>query len=135
MKNLIYLFLFLNFSTISNAQVPDTAPWCPDGATWVYHQFAQSSIVYNVYEYFKDTTINGYISKVIRDRKITINPPDPNNPNYMRYKGDTNFLYLRESNDSVFILSNNEFKLIYDFSAEVGDQIILNDYVNYLNFV
>lgn len=129
MKKLIYLCLFLSFSNISNAQVQDTAPWCPDGATWVYQRYTPWAAVYNVYEYQGDTEIDGYTAKKIRDREVEIVYLGPDYTEFFRRQRDTNYLFLRESNDSIFIFHENTFKFIYNLSAEVGHQFIVNNFV------
>jgi hypothetical protein len=130
MKKLFYLCLFLSFSNVSNAQVQDTAPWCPDGATWVYTQFGWGSY-HNIYEYVEDTTILGFSVKKIRDRQIEVFFTSPQFTDFFRIQGDTNYLFLRESNDSIFIFSDGQFKFMYNFSAGLGDQFILNHFVDY----
>jgi len=129
MKKLIYLCLFLSFSNLSKAQVPDTAPWCPDGATWVYTQIGVGYA--NIYEYVGDTLIEGFFTKKIRDRQIQVYLPSPVNSNLIRVPRGTNYLFFRESNDSIFIFSDEQFKFIYNFSALIGDQFILNNFVDY----
>jgi hypothetical protein len=130
MKKLIYLCLFLSFSNVSNAQVQDSAPWCPDGATWVYTRFGWGSY-HNIYEYVGDTLILGFTTKKIRDRNIEVFFTSPQFTDFFRIQGDTNYLFLRESNDSIFIFSDGQFKFMYNFSAGIGDQFTLNNFVDY----
>jgi len=130
MKKLIYLCLFLSFSNVSNAQVQDTAPWCPDGATWVYIEFG-FGLYASVYEYTGDTLINGFNTKKIRERRIHVYVPSPVNENFIRVPSGTYYLFLRESNDSIFIFSEGQFKFMYNFSAGIGDQFTLNNFVDY----
>ena len=131
MKKLIYLCLFLSFSNVSNAQVQDTAPWCPDGATWVYQRYTPWAAVFNVYEYQGDTLIDGFTAKKIRDREVEVVYLGPEYTEFYRIQRDTNYLFLRESNDSIFILHAGEFKFMYNLSAEIGDQFIVNNYIDY----
>ena len=131
MKNLIYLCLFLSFLNISYAQIPDTAPWCPDGATWVYNKIFPNQAFFSVYEYQKDTIINSFLTKVIRAKEIELVFPNPMNPDLLRGVHDSSFFYLRESNDSIFYLINGEFRFMYNFNASIGDEFIskaFNDY-------
>jgi len=132
MKNLIYLCLFLNFSTISNAQVPDTAPWCPDGATWVYQKKAMSQAAFSVYEFVKDTTIANLPVKIIESKEIHVHFPNPVENFLGRYVSDSSVFYLHERNDSVFYFFNGEFRFMYDFNAEIGDVFISKSFNEYL---
>lgn len=131
MKKLIYLCLFLSFSYPSNSQVQDTAPWCPDGATWVYERNTPWAAVFNVYEYQGDTLIEGFTAKKIRDREVEVVYIGPEYTEFYRVQRETNFLFLRESNDSIFILHAGEFKFMYNLSAAIGNQFIVNNYVDY----
>jgi len=131
MKKLIYLCLFLSFSNVSKAQVLDTAPWCPDGATWVYNKIFPNQAFFSVYEYEKDTIINSFLTKVIRAKEIELVFPNPMNPDLLRGVHDSSYFYLRESNDSIYYLVNGVFRFMYNFNASIGDEFIskaFNDY-------
>ncbi len=132
MKKLFYLCLFLSFSNLSKAQVPDTAPWCPDGATWVYRRDTPWAAVFNVFEYQGDTEIDGFTAKIIRDREVEVIYILPEWTVHSRVQRDTNYLFLRESNDSIFIYHEGEFKFMYNLSAQIGDQFIVNYYNDYV---
>lgn len=126
MKNFIVLLLFLNLSSLGKTQVPDTAPWCPDGATWVYRKNSSIFVDYSVYSYIKDTIIQGFSSKVIKATEISVAVQSPTNPNTVRFVTDSSFHYLRESNDSLYVYYENVFVFMYKFNSQVGDVFITN---------
>ncbi len=121
----------MSFSNISISQVLDTAPWCPDGATWVYERNTPWAAIFNVYEYQGDTLIDGFTAKKIRDREVEVVYIAPAYTEFYRKQNDTNYLFLRESNDSIFIYHAGEFKFMYNLSAEIGDEFIVNYFVDY----
>jgi hypothetical protein len=131
MKKLIFLCFCLSLSNLNKAQVPDTAPWCPDGATWVYNKIFPNQAFFSVYEYQKDTIINSFLTKVIRAKEIELVFPNPMNPSLLRGVHDSSYFYLRESNDSIYYLVNGVFRFMYNFNASIGDEFIstaFNDY-------
>ena len=132
MKKLIYLCLFLSFSNVSIAQVPDTAPWCPDGATWVYQRKAMSETIFSVYEFIKDTTIGGLQTKIIKSKEIYVHYPDPTWDELVRTVQDSSLFYLHERNDSLFYFFNDELRFMYDFNADVNDRFISKSFNEYL---
>jgi hypothetical protein len=115
------IFLFFSFwSHFSFAQTPDTSPWCPPGATWVYSFFSPTSNVYFRYRYIKDTTILSRTVKLIETTRVEFYGPAGSGGGYQSKPNE----YYYNSNDSVFIFDNNQFKFAYSFSPQVGDKWI-----------
>lgn len=87
--------------------------WAPRGATWYYSEkFAFSGdINYMKFQSIADTIINDKRCSIIyKDRQLLCNARS--DKEYMYSENDTVYYY-----DSVF----NEFQILYDFSAELGD--------------
>lgn len=123
-----YTLLFIFVFKI-NAQLIDTLPWCPDGATWVYER---GSYLYKItYQY--DTIVETDSSKFFKIERAT------------KEIGGTNFIspyqyfsnmVLKENNDSIYFYwvkpnEPNEWLFIYDFIAEEGQKYYTtNHYFN-----
>jgi hypothetical protein len=115
------IFLFFSFwSYVSFAQTPDTAPWCPPGATWVYRFFSPTSNLYFIFSYKRDTVISGKTVKLIETVKAEFYGPAGTTGGHQPLANE----YYYNSNDSVFIFDNNQFKFIYNFNPQVGDKWI-----------
>jgi hypothetical protein len=97
------LIALLSLNTeFANAQA---AAWASIGAKWWYNSPQYDAAIdahYTFLECTGDTIINGKSCSVISDS-----------------------LFMYQENDSVFYWFNNEFRLIYDFSANVNDTIKL----------
>jgi hypothetical protein len=105
MKNQIFLFaLILSFSLTAQLSQP-----FGKNATWKmqYMEFGISG--YRTIQYKKDTLINGEVWQMLEQSDFS---PD---------------LFFLTRNDSVFKLINNVPKLLYDFSAQVGDSWQFSD--------
>jgi hypothetical protein len=121
MKNFIIGSIFCVFVTFSlHAQV-DNLPWSPPGATWVYRISAQFNEVYAKMVYVKDTI---FLSKNVK--KMSISKFQIFGPNRVRVNEAFMFnTYMYVSQDSVFWYNNNEFQLVYIFSAQVGQSWVI----------
>jgi len=110
MKKLIFLLLVF-VCTYATAQ-----DFAPIGSIWYYNQSTinPNYQTYKTFESVKDTFLNGQdCSKIIESIE----------------NEEQNIQYMFSRNDSVFFFENNDFHLLYDFSAEEGDTIVL-DYFN-----
>lgn len=120
LKILLLFGLFIFCETNIQAQLIDTLPWCPPGATWVY---SQTNRFYKI-TYLKDTLINGENSKsFVVEEAIRDLSTGNFNSEYQIVRTD---LILKEKNDSIFyywdkLESENEWVFIYDFIASEGD--------------
>lgn len=128
MKKLILIYIAL--LPISNqAQITDNNPWCPPGATWVYSRLTQG-LYYTVYSYVGDEVIQGFNCKNIEVKEVYF-VTGMQGDIVSRTEEILGNVKLRESNDSVFILYQNEFRLMYNFSADINDTFIVNKYFDY----
>jgi len=115
MKNLITIFFAILALQIS------AQDFAPIGALWHYDEGTANSelISYETIESIADTMISTVsCRKLIKTSRYGLTP----------VLSDI-FMYSR--NDSVFFLADNEFHLLYDFSADKGDTIILGYYTNH----
>ena len=93
--------------------------WFPNGATWYYNyqeQFAFPANGYTKYTVIKDTIIISRPAKLIKRETI-------------RYNGNIildDSLFVREDSSKVYYYKNNSFKLMYDFTLNVGDTLYIN---------
>lgn len=93
--------------------------WYPIGATWYFNFQEQLSFPANgftKYSVVKDTIVDGYTSKLL-------------SKNVIRYNGDTistGWLIVREENSKAYYYYYNLFKLMYDFSLNIGDTLNLD---------
>ncbi len=113
----ILLILGIFAVTFSHAQV-----WGVPGATWHY-EFDDFGQGFYTYTYSGDTIVDGFncqkidveLQWIITGNGVTI--PGALN----QYTEITRF-----SNDSVFWYRNNDFFLLYDFGASIGDQWVIH---------
>jgi hypothetical protein len=115
MKNLIIIIL-----TISTLQI-SAQEFAPIGSIWHYDQGTVNPqlITFHSIESISDTLINN-----ISCRKLL---------KTSRYSGipQTSNVFIYSSNDSVFLFANNEFNLLYDFSAVAGDTVSIGYFTNH----
>ena len=109
MKNLIYFYLVFGCLT-SMAQTE----WAPIGAKWYYNQPSSESGNFVVFEALKDSVIQG---KNVRVIEINLNGSDLVSRECIMQSSDSIFYYNSNS---------NTFNLLYDFSAKVGDTIVVH---------
>jgi len=116
MKKLkIYTFLLL-FTTAMYSQTS----WAPIGAEWYYDKeelliYPQIAHSYIKYEVIKDTVIKAHKARVILKTLFNFDG--------RVFIEDT--LYSYEENSKVFFLIDNEFQMIYDFTAMQNDTLNL----------
>ncbi len=120
MRKCIILFSLIVFGFYSNAQV-----WIDSSAVWHYDYSNLSTGGYIKYMYEKDTLILNQlcqkITKSSMDFYFDIN-------GILHYWGETkcetNFTYV--SGDTVFYYRDNQFFVLYNFGASVGDSWIVS---------
>lgn len=110
MKTIIFtLILFVSTSCLAQN-------WGENNAVWHYNQTDMGPPFNDVFIKFStigDTIILGELTKIILEERITFNDTIANK---IFMKSDSNWVYLFDS-------LSNSFKLIYDFSAILGDTI------------
>ncbi len=110
MKKVLFIILFVAAFTNVKSQT-----WCPPGATWYYEHFTWDpwlggNISYLKYEYKADTIINGINCKKVDKYHQTL---------------FTQSIYTYADNDRVYMLRDSIFYPVYDFTASVGDTMII----------
>lgn len=111
MKSNIVLFFVLCLQFIVKAQT-----WCPVGTVWYYGYNGFSSAQYYKIEYDTDTVINSVNCKKLKKTLYSYY--------YSSGTFDTVSLeneYTYSDLDKVYIFRFNNFYVLYDFSANVGD--------------
>lgn len=109
MKNLLFIFLLI--PVIAQSQ-----NWYPIGATWYFNNQEQLTFPasgYTKYTVVKDTVVDAKLSKLVS--KLVV-----------RYNGDissVSSLIIREENSKAYYYFNNAFRLMYDFTLNVGDTL------------
>lgn len=89
--------------------------WAPIGAKWYFNQPSTESGNYVVFESLKDSVIQG---KNVRVIEINLNGIDLVSRECIMQSSDSIFYYNSNS---------NTFNLLYDFSAKVGDTIVVHE--------
>lgn len=111
----LFLFITLLFSTFSSfSQV-----WVDQDAVWHYDVNLNGMQGFTKYEYATDSIILGQNCQVITAFQHQVYPGPNNTFNHSIMDMDTNFTY--SNGDTVFWLVENEFKVLYNFGAQVGD--------------
>ena len=133
MKNIIFGFLFFNLISVNlNAQVLDTLPWAPKGATWLYEGGFIGGIAYGKFTYTSDTTILNKKVKVFAYSTFEIYRFTANSESRTKESFVKNYYYYA-SHDSIFWYNADQFNLLYTFNAKVDDvlKIPKNNFINY----
>lgn len=101
--------IFVSLSSMAQTE------WAPIGAKWYYNQPSSESGNYVLIESIKDSLIQ---EKNVRVIDVKLNGLDLISREY-----------LRQSMDSIFYFNTNSntFNLLYNFSAKVGDTIIVHE--------
>ncbi len=101
-----------------SAQTQDTAGWSPVGATWIYREDAQSAAPFLKYQYSKDTIIQNRIVKQIDVYAFELMGGSAQYRTLDQYRTSK---YLYNQHDTVYILEQDTFRMLYAFNAQVGD--------------
>ena len=118
MKNLL-LFFALIIAFQSKSQTQDTGSWSPAGATWVYKLNESFSLSYMKWRYIGDTMIQDKQVKKINNYFFDyIGVPGVMVRSYDQFLANHYFHY---SNDTVYQFIRDTFRILYVFSAQVGD--------------
>ena len=110
--------LFMVFMIIAQLSI-QAQDWAPIGAKWhyTYIHFFSPEVNYNVVESIGDTTINGQPCRILRSDKVACDIP------YDNVNGGAADFYMYDENGKVYFYNQdlNDFTILYDFSAQVGD--------------
>jgi len=112
------LAIWLTFSTLFNLAAQNT-DFAPVGAKWYYDElnFALKIIPHIIESVSKENYQGKWCSKLVSSSDDIV--PNP--------------AYVYSQNDTVFIYSplSNQFEMLYDFTAEVGDQWVIGGILSY----
>ncbi|MFC2111085.1 T9SS type A sorting domain-containing protein [Bacteroidota bacterium] len=97
--------------------------WIGQGAKWTFDYWNLGIWGTITFDYTKDTLIQGYSCQKVESAKYSFWHDQFGNTHSANNKLNNHYTY--SSGDSVFYLINNEFFLMYDFSATVGDTWII----------
>ena len=110
-RNILFLMVLISITT-------NAIDFAPIGAIWFYSELNinPSVITYKTIESIADTIIAG---KDCKKLKVVT-----------RYWGtpETSYRFMYSKNDSIFEYDGNSFRLLYDFGANQGDTIIIDQY-------
>ena len=124
-NNLIILLLLLVVSYNLKAQTE----FAPVGAEWYYNYNNFWNVGYVKITSESDTIIdNVFCKKLVKSIHVY------DYVSYNENKGVFGYEYLTQINDSVMIYSDGEFKKLYDFSAEIGDTLLIPGLGHYEEF-
>ena len=122
---LISLLLLLVFAGSLKAQTE----FAPVGAEWYYNYNNFWNVGYVKITSESDTIIdNVFCKKLVKSIHVY------DYVSYNEKKGVFGYEYLTQINDSVMIYSDGEFKKLYDFSAEIGDTLLIPGLGHYEEF-
>ena len=109
------------------AQVLDTHPWCPPGATWVYKLGSSfGSIDFIEVKYSGDTVLLGQAVKKLTQTHVAYYPSAQG---WYRISDIPSIEYQYLSNDSLYYYDpiNNNFAFFFSFDVTVGDSFIVQN--------
>ena len=134
MKQVLFILLFLISQGLS-AQQQDTSGFCPTGSIWVYKHAVQMYFPhYSMFSYEKDTVVNGQAVKKIRHDRVAYDYQYQNQQPYISGHSISwqNDEFLYEQNDSIYfyLADSQQFYLLHDFSALVGDSLAIQQHRN-----
>jgi len=120
MKHLLVLLLIFT-STISTAQT-----WVQPGATWFYEYEQFSTVCYGSlikYHYENDVQIGGQLCQEFKQTTYssTWDPLDSTT---------TTIGYTYTSGDTVYYWHHDQFFVLFDFGAQIGDSWVISDSLN-----
>ena len=103
--------------------------FAPIGAEWYYNYNNFLNVGYVKITSESDTIIdNVFCKKLVKSIHVY------DYVSYNEKKGVFGYEYLTQINDSVMIYSDGEFKKLYDFSAEIGDTLLIPGLGHYEEF-
>ena len=121
MKHLL-LILTICITSISTAQL-----WVQPGATWFY-EYEQGSIICwgstaIKYHYEDDIQLGGQLCQEFKQTTYS-------NQGTVLDSNTTTLGYTYTSGDTVFYWHHNQFFILFDFGAQIGDSWIISDSVD-----
>ncbi len=124
MKTLMLCAVLCCCFSILSAQVPDTLPWCPPQASWVYRLFSTNSSLFIKIVYEKDTILKGRIVKKLNHYSVSYYST---NPILGKWESFISSGYEYVSNDSLYFYwpQEDSFLLKYTFNSAIGDSFRL----------
>jgi hypothetical protein len=120
MKRMVYVFLLLMFALKGIGQV-----WIDTGAVWHYDYWTIGSGGFLKMEYEKDTMIQGRTCQKIITHDYTFGM-DQWGKIFLLGKFRWPDEFTTVSGDTVFYWRNNEFYVLYNFGASIGDHWIVS---------
>jgi hypothetical protein len=125
LMKIFLLSFFIIYGSSLKAQV-----WIDSGAVWHYHFSSPWTVGYNKLVYTKDTLINGQLcQKITREGYTFMYDSDPN-IFYQFPSTPAEPEYTFVSNDTVFYLADDGFRILCDFGAQVGETWVAMTYTN-----
>lgn len=116
-SRIIILFIFSSIIFLPETNAQEFAPL---GATWIYQNtlpFYPALPVLIRYTSEKDTIVNNRSARIIERQALFLGGMWQNDGSEI----------IASSGDSVFVLIEDEFKLIFDFSRQAGDTLVVTD--------
>jgi len=102
--------------------------WADSGATWHYGFFGIISQGYISIEYIEDTTVLG-----IEAQKLEVYKSGIDFMSGQYFESILGYEYTYSDSDRVYHMVGDEFKILYDFSAEIGDTLfhyLIDEFMN-----
>lgn len=120
MKTLTSLLFCLALNFISFSQV-----WIDQGATWHYDYWGVAEEGFYKMENVGDTLIEGHLCQQIETKRYIFGMTGPNSGIVHTGTEELPENYTYVSGDTVFYRYNNEFFVLFNFSASIGDEWII----------
>jgi hypothetical protein len=120
MKKVYFIIFALLFNCTAFGQM-----WIDSGAVWHYDYKGLGFWGFQKYQYEKDTLIQNHNCQKIANESYTFTKNQYDIVVLMEHNHYPNqFTYV--SGDTVFYLNNNEFFVLYNFGASIGDTWIIS---------
>lgn len=117
-----FLFWLLFLPLIIFTSLVSAQKFAPVGSEWTYKTFGSIGLGYPIAYQFrgeKDTMVDGRASTIITQYSLYADG------NWL--KGNSEIVTSTPSGDTVSVYFDDAFHIIYDFTAEVGDTVIVTD--------
>ena len=121
--------ILIAFMFVFTGSLKAQTEFAPVGAEWYYNYNNFGNVGYVKITSESDTIIdNVFCKKLVKSIHVY------DYVSYNEKKGVFGYEYLTQINDSVMIYSDGEFKKLYDFSAEIGDTLLIPGLGHYEEF-
>ena len=121
--------ILIAFMFVFTGSLKAQTEFAPVGAEWYYNYNNFWNVGYVKITSESDTIIdNVFCKKLVKSIHVY------DYVSYNEKKGVFGYEYLTQINDSVMIYSDGEFKKLYDFSAEIGDTLLIPGLGHYEEF-